>query len=187
MLLRVLGLGLFGVAVMASPPAQKANDAGPAPERPAMTRDWAPHKARVDPPEKLPPEARLTSGPERGFTFFDVGMYWRDINKVTVDLDRGYISYDLYRHGREPLQGHVDIDATTRDAMLALAQALWKSPSDNAEDPKHPAAPQIVSRTVSLLLADGEARRHFRFSTEPLKELAALRALTWEQVPGLGE
>jgi hypothetical protein len=71
--------------------------------------------------------------------------------------------------------------------MLALAQALWRSPSDNAEDPKHPAAPQIVSRTVSLLLADGEARRHFRFSTEPLKELAALRALTWEQVPGLGE
>src|SRR5262245_31014761 len=65
---------------------------------------YAPHKARADPPEKLPPEGKGRSG--RGFLIVINGRYWRDVSKVYVDFEKSYISYDFYHYDRAPSAGH---------------------------------------------------------------------------------
>ena len=128
-------------------------------------------KARIDPLEKVPPEAREKT--EKGFVILRQGRYWRDVSRIVVDLSTKQIFYDLYHYRSAPTQGHRDLSQEKANQMISLCNKIWSNPKDNAEKPNQPLLVGIEYMT-SLVLVDGDSYRVISFSTAPLKEFEQL-------------
>ena len=128
-------------------------------------------KARIDPLEKVQPEARGTT--KKGFVILREGMYWRDVSRIVVDLDAKHISYDFYHDGSAPAQGHRDLSQEKANQMIVLCNKIWSNPKDNAEKPNQPLLVGIEYMT-SLVLVDESSYRVISFSTAPLREFEQL-------------
>jgi len=137
-------------------------------------------KARIDPLEKVPSEARVET--KRGCVFVRYGKYWRDISKVIVDLDRKDIFYDCYHFERRPDQGHIDLTQEQSALIGQWCSELWMSSKDNAEDPAHTDLVVGIEELTTLVLWDGKDPRVFSSSTKPLPAWEKLHSLVWDLV-----
>ncbi|HSS50002.1 MAG TPA: hypothetical protein VLX28_13785 [Thermoanaerobaculia bacterium] len=128
-------------------------------------------RARIDPLEKVPPEARGKT--EKGFVILREGRYWRDVSRIVVDLNKKEIFYDLYHYRSAPTQGHRDLSQEKANRMISLCNKIWSNPKDNAEKPNQPFLVGIEYMT-SLVLVDDGSYRVISFSTAPLREFEQL-------------
>ncbi|HEX4966773.1 MAG TPA: hypothetical protein VF173_38540 [Thermoanaerobaculia bacterium] len=128
-------------------------------------------KARIDPLEKVQPEAREKT--KKGFVILREGRYWRDISRIVVDLEAKQIFYDYYRNGAAPAVGHRDLSQEKANQMISLCNKIWSNPKDNAEKPNQPLLVGIEYMT-SLVLVDEGFYRVISFSTAPLREFEQL-------------
>lgn len=136
-----------------------------------MLGKYAVTKLKITPKESVPDEVKGLSG--KGFVVLRHGMYWRDVSKTFVDLEKRSISYDFYRYGEKPDTGNVEMNPKELDQLILLCNKIWASPKDNNEKSGDPLLVGIEYMNT-LVLVDNGVYRVIGFSTSPLDEVSQI-------------